>query len=615
MMTEAKIETKGTRGTAAEWISRALAAGLLMAALVAGSLQAPPAQAADTFTVERTVDTPDANVGDGDCDVSLAATGFQCTLRAAIQEANATPEADLIRFSILDGGTGVQTIQVGAAGFGALPAITAPVTIDGYTQPGASPNTKAVGNDAVLKIELNGASVTGADGLAVPTSSGSTIRGLVINRFGTGISISGDSVANRIEGNFIGTDPTGTLDRGNTFDAVALFDGPSENVVGGTTPAARNVLSGNDDTGIFVSNANVNRFQGNYVGTDKGGTKELGNQDGGVFMRDAVDNTVGGTTAASRNVISANGLDGLDLFGASSGNTVIGNRVGTPANGTGALGNDIDGVSTAGATASNNSIGDGTSAGANTVAFNGNDGVDIASGAGNAISRNSIFSNGGLGIDLAGGFEDAAGNTANDPGDLDAGANGLQNKPILSSAKTVSGKTTITGKLNSAREVGFVVQFFSNPSGNEGKKFVGQKIVVTDTNGNASFAFSPATAVPVGQTVTATATGRGSDTSEFSAPKTVALASGSDLSPETLKVRGPSGVTKSPTAHFKFDSPDPDATFECSLDGGAYYECSSPENTNRLSGGRHTFEVRAVDGEGDADQTPTSWRWEVDRNK
>jgi hypothetical protein len=249
------------------------------------------------------------------------------------------------------------------------------------------------------------------------------------------------------------------------------------------------------------------------------------------------------------------------------------------------------------------------------VAFNGNDGVDIASGAGNAISRNSIFSNGGLGIDLAGGFEDAAGNTANDPGDLDAGANGLQNKPILSSAKTVSGKTTITGKLNSAREVGFVVQFFSNPSGNEGKKFVGQKIVVTDTNGNASFAFSPATAVPVGQTVTATAKGRGSDTSEFSAPKTVALASGSDLSPETLKVRGPSGVTKSPTAHFKFDSPDPDATFECSLDGGAYYECSSPENTNRLSGGRHTFEVRAVDGEGDADQTPTSWRWEVDRNK
>jgi CSLREA domain-containing protein len=202
MMTEAKIETKGTRGTAAEWISRALAAGLLMAALVAGSLQAPPAQAADTFTVERTVDTPDANVGDGDCDVSLAATGFQCTLRAAIQEANATPEADLIRFSILDGGTGVQTIQVGAAGFGALPAITAPVTIDGYTQPGASPNTKAVGNDAVLKIELNGASAGGTTSHHVRSTMRARHQPLRHRHH-----ISGDSVGNRIEGNFIGTDP------------------------------------------------------------------------------------------------------------------------------------------------------------------------------------------------------------------------------------------------------------------------------------------------------------------------------------------------------------------------------------------------------------------------
>jgi hypothetical protein len=278
----------------------------------------------------------------------------------------------------------------------------------------------------------------------------------------------------------------------------------------------------------------------------------------------------------------------------------------------------FDGVALLGS--SNNLVGDGTPAGANTIAFNGDDGIEIRGSAstGNAISRNSVFSNAGLGIDLVGGFEDATGNTANDPGDVDLGANGLQNKPVISSAKISSTKTTITGKLNGAREVSYEVEFYSNPLGNEGKKFIGQKQVTTDALGNASFSFFPATAVPAGQTITATATPvriEASGTSEFSAPKTVALASGSDPSPETLKVRGPSGVTKSPTAHFKFSSPDLGVTFECSLDGGPFHPCSSPENINRLSEGRHIFLVRAVDEEGDADPSPAAWVWSVDRNR
>ena len=93
------------------------------------------------------------------------------------------------------------------------------------------------------------------------------------------------------------------------------------------------------------------------------------------------------------------------------------------------------------------------------------------------------------------------------------------------------------------------------------------------------------------------------------------LASGSDLAPETSKLSGPSGVTNSPSAHFRFESPNPEATFECSLDGGAYYECSSPENINRLSEGRHAFAVRALDEEGNADPTPASWIWAVDSNR
>ena len=270
---------------------------------------------------------------------------------------------------------------------------------------------------------------------------------------------------------------------------------------------------------------------------------------------------------------------------------MLGNRIGTTASGTGALGNDGDGVFLFG---SNNFVGDPstlTSKGANTIAFNAGDEVGVGGDAntGNAIADNSIFSNGGLGIDLLGGFENAAGVTANDPGDLDNGPNDLQNFPVLTSARTISGKTTITGKLGSTPNSGHNIQFFSSPSGNEGKKFIGEKgFVSTDGSGNATFTFSPASAVPVGQVITATVVAQNSSTStsEFSAPRKVTSTT-TLAPPDTTKLSGPSGVTRSPTAHFKFASTDPAATFECSLDGGQYYACSSPENINGLSDGVH----------------------------
>jgi hypothetical protein len=599
---------------------RVLAAGLVTAMMAAGILASAPAHAATTFTVNNSSDAPDAFTTSNTCDTDVFTSGDQCSLRAAIQQANATTGADVINFNIP--GTGVKTIAVNSTGLSTLPAITEQVTIDGYTQPGASPNTKTVGNDAVLKVELNGANAPGATGLEIKSVSGSSvIKGLVIDRFTRGIQISGDTVGNRIEGNYIGTDPTGTIDRGNNFHAVEIANGASENVVGGSTPAARNVLSGNNESSIVVIDANGNSFQGNYIGTDKGGTKDLGNGGNGVFILGSLGNTVGGTTAASRNVISGNDDNGVTIVGDSQGNEVVGNRIGTTANGAGALPNDLEGVSISGFATTNNSIGDGTSAGSNTIAFNGEDGIQVQAGTRNAISRNSIFSNAGLGIDLEGGFEDAQGNTANDPGDIDSGPNGLQNFPVLTSAKSSSTKTTISGKLSSRPNSGYAIEFFSNPSANEGKKFLGQKSIVnTDSSGNATFTFSTSTKVPAGQTVTATARSvnldaSNGDTSEFSAPKTVALSSGSNLAPETTKVSGPSGVSKSPTAHFKFESSDPVATFECSLDGGEYYPCSSPENINSLSDGRHVFMVRAIDAEGTVDPSPAEWVWAVERKK
>jgi CSLREA domain-containing protein len=414
---------------------------------------------AATFTVNTASDT-----GNGACDGT-------CTLREAIDASNAVlgQIPNTIKFNIP--GSGVQTITPSSP----LPAITRPVVVDGFTQPGAFPNTLATGGtNAALKIELNGTNTSRA-GLEILGTSNSVIRGLVINRFAGSEIRLGGATDNRIEGNFLGTDPTGTLDSPIKGLGVSV-EGSNRNTVGGTTPAARNLISGNDE--------------------------------------------------------------GIEFNSGSQGNGALGNIIGTTASGTAPLGNEFWGVAMFSTFTSNNKIGDGTAAGANTIAFNGTDGIEVDSNdseTGNRISRNSIFSNGGLGIDLIGGTEtdDTNISTPNDGDnpntpqvdpDADTGANGLQNKPVLSSAKTSSTKTTITGKLNSTPGKTFKIQLFSNPSDqNEGKRFVGQKSVTTDGSGNATFTFSPASKVAVGQTITATATKASTgDTSEFSAPRTVA---------------------------------------------------------------------------------------------
>jgi parallel beta-helix repeat protein len=509
--------------------TRSLAAGLLFVAalLAACIIGARPAHAETTLVVNDTGDFHDLIVGNGFC-----GAGGSCSLRAAIEEANSTPGAETINFDIP--GTGVKTIVVNATGLGALPPITSQVTINGYTQTGASPNTKAVGNDAALKVELTQTGLQNDEGLDLfgSDSSGSVIKGLVINRFTDGIVIRFcDCVGNRIQGNFIGTDHTGTLDEGNTSTGVAIVGGPSENLVGGTTPSARNVISGNGAIGVLVGDdTSDNLIKGNYIGTDKSGTKDLGNDDTGVSVTDgsqfrfpieASGNIVGGTTASSRNVVSGNHGDGI-YVSVSRETKVLGNRVGTTADGKGALGNDDDGISVGAGFGS--LIGNGTLGGSNTVAFNGDNGVEVfgLSSEGNEISHNSVFSNAGIGIDL-GVSASGDGPTRNDPGDADSGPNNLQNKPVVTSAKTGSLKTTIKGKLESNPGKSYTVEFYANPSStNEGKKFIGETTFTTSVDGLQTFSFSPATKVPVGQAITATATNASThDTSEFSAPRTV----------------------------------------------------------------------------------------------
>ena len=588
---------------------KVLTLAVLLAALAASLvLAAKPSYASTTFTVNSTADHADANLGIGACDTGYTVTGaggepeVECTLRAAIQQANYTSGADTINFAIP--GSGVKTIAPSSD----LPIIIEAVTIDGYTQPGTSANTKAVGNDAVLKIELSGTGVSDGVGLVIGAAD-STVKGLVVNRWrNRGILISGSGAAgNKVVGNFIGTDSTGTqklgngicgvnivnapdntvggataaernVISGNTLDGLSIYGpdaqgnrvvgnylgtdasgtkdlgngqngvyiyGAPNNTVGGATSGERNVVSGNDYHGVYIhsSGASGNRVAGNYLGTDATGTKDLGNDLNGVFIEDAPNNTVGGTTSGERNVVSGNDLDGVLISrSAATGNRVAGNFVGTDKNGAADLGNGYEGVRIT--SASNNTVG-GTTAARNVISHNGNGvvienagatgnrvmqnvvsandevGVAVYNGGatGNRILSNSIFANFGLGIDL---FDD--GPTANDPGDKDTGANGLQNKPVLSSAKkSAAGTTTVRGTLNSTPGKTFTVQFFSNPKGtNEGKTLLGSKSVSTNGTGNVSFPFSTQKAIRLGQNITATATNASTgDTSEFSGPRKV----------------------------------------------------------------------------------------------
>jgi len=535
-------------------------------------LGAPP-----VFTVDSTGDAPDSNTGDGVCDDGTGA----CTLRAAIQQANQTPGADTINFGI---GMGVQTISP----LSALPSIDDPVTIDATTQP-------AFAGSPI--IELNGAGAgPGVEGLTL-AGGGSTVQGLVINRFtSTGVSIT--SAGNVVRGNFIGTDVSGAAALGNGGNAITI-DAAADNTIGGTAPWERNVMSGNSGNGILMlgDSATGNVVEGNFIGTDATGTLDLGNAFAGVgILNSASHNTIGGTAPGAGNVVSGNGTIGVGMGagGVCTDNVVQGNRIGTDVTGTLPIGNGLDGVGTSGL---NNTVGGSTSEARNIIAFNGRNGVSVdavfSNGTGNIVRGNSIFSNGALGIDLSVGMG-PDGVTANDAGDGDTGANNLQNFPVLTSA--VSGSTRVQGTLNSTPSTQYTLEFFHSgscdPSGfGEGESFLGSTTVETDAGGNASFSVEFAESVPAGRFITATATDSAGNTSEFSqcqmvtAPPTPTPT----LTPTPTKTATPTNTPVPPT-------PGPTATAVPS-------ECHDLDGDGRVSGRDVAVVARALSSQ------PGQRRW------
>jgi CSLREA domain-containing protein len=452
-----------------------------------------------TLTVNSKADAADSNPGDGVC-----ASSAGCTLRAAITEANMHSGPDTIRFNIP--GTGAQTIQLNSR----LPSLSdgsGGTTIDGYSQPGAQANTDGLVSNAKIMIQVRGNGNGGFDLLQI-TSAGNVIRGLSTFNARRSLWLYGSGAkSNVVAGNFLGSSAAGTSGATAYHDyayGIELENGANNNRVGGTSPADRNIISGNARTGLdFNSDATDNNVvYGNIMGLNPAGTGRLQNYRHGIDMNSGPSyNIIGGTGAGQRNLLSGNGEDQMAVFIAgieishttlTSYNQVIGNCIGTEPtcnSGPSWAQNRHYGVNledgTNNNTIANNVIGNNpqggirvTGSGSNrnqihdnrigislngTAIPNGNFGVQIARAAKyNTVGPNNIITNTSRGMNVLDDGTDyititqnsiynnstlgidlgpTTGVNQNDSGDADTGPNEGLNWPVLTSATS----TQVTG--------------------------------------------------------------------------------------------------------------------------------------------------------------------------
>ena len=523
--------------------------------------------AALTFVVNSVVDEDDANIGDGVCRTA----GGVCSLRAAIEEANAHTGPDTINFNIP--GSGVRTIQL-VTTLPYLNDMSGGTTIDGYSQPGSAPNTHATVSNAVIQIEVKGQGPS-AFSLMVINSANNVIRGLAMYNGYDKIWIYGSGAANNsVMGCFIGTDAAGNFGATGpyrTADGILIQTGSANNRIGSPAAADRNVISGNEFTGIDFKNeqSNGTLIYNNIIGLGPRGDKGLKNWGHGVDINvGASNNTVGGTAAGQRNVISANDISGVEVSHdtTTQNNQIVGNYIGTDVTGTqgpswasmgtehavraedgvqgtivsdNVLGNTpyeivhIDGVSTTNTQVFNNRIGvslngtplpqggggavwigwpaSGNRIGPNNIIANSPaDGILISNNENiqNTITQNSIYNNGQMGIELLW-MQGVNPIGSGGPGSM---ANEGVDYPQLTSATPT--QVTGTACANCRVEL-FLAQRqmtdLSNGTHGQGKTFVGAGTVGAD--GHFTISISGAT---LGDWLTATTTDGRGNTSEFS---------------------------------------------------------------------------------------------------
>ena len=349
---------------------------------------------AHTFTVTNPTD----DYADNDTSDDICATDIGgCTIRAAIQQANASAGTDLINFS-----------WSGLVNFirptSDLPDLTGPVTVDGGDK----------------EIVISGENISGAaTGLMV--ASDSTITRMTFNQFdadgiydGFGLSLNGAN--NHVEDCTLGlsSTPDGDTSSGNENGGIVIGGSASLNTVGGTTSAARNLISGNRGNGVQIGEpgnaANNNTVMGNYIGVSISGVYDAGNDEVGVI--------VGGGTSSNNtikdNTISGNQAHGIVVQDGGSGNLVQGNKVGTNVGGTAALPNGTDnqngtysfGDGVQFFAASNNTVGGTTEALRNIISGNYLNGVEISFATVHSTNESRGFS---LGVSRSEGIGDNGG--------------------------------------------------------------------------------------------------------------------------------------------------------------------------------------------------------------
>lgn len=536
-----------------------------------------------SLVVNSTLDADDKTPGDGLCLTS----GNVCTLRAAIQEANARPPYDgydtlalPITFNIP--GTGVQTITPSTY----LTEIFYPLNIDGYTQSGATVNTNNFtqglnttltiaidanpgdpalsfhsGNNVVKGLALlngnidflyepgyskskdnnsvNGCFIgMGTDGTTPYTSAininnqdGNRIGGTSNesrNLIGGGILIE-KSANNEIIGNYIGTTSSGTFSSGTTANGIQIGDSASFNTIGGTDVLERNLISGgNIGISILGAHNHGNYVIGNFIGIANDGISALGNTSSGIMLRDSTY-----LNSILNNIIADNSSDEAGIWIDSAYSNIIqSNYIGTDSSRTAIIGNGDPGILSAGIMVLNgsaeNKIGGSIASEGNIIANNNGFGIAMYSNAGNgnSVLSNLFYDNMEMAIDLSADYSP----DINDNLDIDQGPNENQNFPILTGAYATSGEVSFLGTFNSKANSSFTIQYFANPTcdptGNgEGKELIGTQTITTNGSGNATINVQFNFAVNEGSFITALATDASNNTSEFSVCKMIEIIS------------------------------------------------------------------------------------------
>jgi hypothetical protein len=575
--------------------------GTLCAVAAAAALLAVPGLAnAATFNVVSNADLPDGSPGNGQCDAPGLLPG-PCTLRAAVMEANALAGPDSIN---VPSNTYVLTRPPdGTPNDGADGDldISQDVTITGA---GASTTTVSAGGDngigervfdllfaANSTVTISGLTITGGrstqDGGGISAERNLTLLDSVVTDNKTGSSGQGGGIVEN-GGRPNGVPITVTIRNSTISNNEAGFGGGVSENGGGTVELFDSRIVSNLATGDTQS-------YGGGVLEDGGGLVTIDRSD---ISDNVVEGYLGGGVAEN-----GGGVPGIPNAVTITNSLISGNRVTDPAmDSSYARGGGIGEDGGAGVSVVNTTITGNTAQGALAQPANGG-GIAETGGGGVSTLNTTITDNT---------TDGSGGNIFNDGGDPVTVQNSIVSggapQNCVSTAPASSPITSQGNNIDSGVTCGFTLTGdMSNTNPLLGP--------LADNGGptrtRALLPGSPAIDAANGAACPGTDQ-RGVARPQLAGCDIGAFEFAPDVTPpDTAIVSGPTGLIRGRTATFTFSSPEPGVTFECSIDGGAFFACTSPFTTPRLRGGLHTFQVRARDAAGNVDPTPATFEFRI----